>query len=164
MQESYNKRLNMLIHGIEEDEDSVSKSHQKTLEKFDEFLKNALEMDADDIEVADIHRFPQTPQSRKGVRVNRPVIVKLSHAMDKKQFFSNLKRLKSFNTMKRTANKSTIFVTEHLPKVFLQQKKLLIAKENKQKTSRRAEDDKYVLYVDNEKVVHKPSVSNPSIY
>ena len=33
MQESYNKRLNILIHGIEEDEDSVWESHQKTLEK-----------------------------------------------------------------------------------------------------------------------------------
>ena len=119
MQESYNKRLNILIHRIEEDEDSVWESHQKVLEKFDEFLKNALEVDPDDIAVADIHRLPQTPQSRKGVRVNRPIIVKLSHAMDKKQIFSNLKRLKSFNTMRRTANKSTIFVTEYLPKVFL---------------------------------------------
>ena len=126
MQESYNKRLNTLIHGIEEDEDSVWESHQQTLEKFDEFLKNALEMDHDDIEIADIHRLPQTLQSRKGVWVNRPIIVKLSHAMDKKQFFSNLKRLKSFNTMRRTASKSTIFVTEHLPKVFLQKKKLVM--------------------------------------
>ena len=89
--------------------------------------------------------------------------------MDKRQFFSNLKRLKSFSTMRRTAKKSTIFVTDHLLKVFLQQKKLLmpqfkIAKENKQKTSWRAEDGEYVLYVDNEKVVHKPSLSNPSIH
>ena len=120
MQESYKKRLNILIHGIEEDEDSVWESHQKTLETFAEFLKNALEMDPDDIEVADIHRLPQTPQSRKGVRVNRTIIVKLSHAMDKKQIFSNLKKLKSFNTMRRAANKSTIFGTEHLMKVFLQ--------------------------------------------
>ena len=141
----------------------------KDPKKFNEFLKNVLEMDPDDIEVANIHSLPQPPQSRKGVRVNRPIIVKLSHAMNKKQIFSNLKKLKSFSTMRRTANKSTMFVTEHLSKVFLQQKKLLmpqfkIAKENKQKTSWRAEDGEYVLYVDNEKVVHKPSSFSPSIH
>ena len=43
MQESYSERLNIFIHGIEEDEDSVWESHQKIPEKFDEFLKNALE-------------------------------------------------------------------------------------------------------------------------
>ena len=74
MQESYNKRLNILIHGIEEDEDSVWESHQKTLEKFDEFLKNALEMDPNDIEVADIHRLPQTPQHHKVGKGNSPLL------------------------------------------------------------------------------------------
>ena len=39
-----------------------------------------------------------------------------------------------------------------------------IAKENKQKTSWRAEDGEYVLYVDKKKVVHKPCLSNPSIH
>ena len=50
-------------HGIEEEE-SVWLSHQNTLEKFDDFLKNALMMDPDEIEEADIHRLPQTPQKR----------------------------------------------------------------------------------------------------
>ena len=34
MQESCNKRLNILIHGIEEDDDCVWESHKKTLKKF----------------------------------------------------------------------------------------------------------------------------------
>ena len=38
MQESYNKRLNILVHGVEEDSDSTWETHETTFKKFDEFL------------------------------------------------------------------------------------------------------------------------------
>jgi len=61
IKESYNKRLNILIHGVVEDSESAWENHQKTREKFDDFMLNALEIDPAKIEVADIHRIPQRP-------------------------------------------------------------------------------------------------------
>ena len=80
MQESYNKRMNILIHGVEE---NVWENHQQTLQKFDNFLKEALHIDPKNVEVADIHRLPQKPVIRRGVKVTRPIIVKLTNAMSK---------------------------------------------------------------------------------
>ena len=156
MQESYNKRLNILIHGVEEDRNCAWETHENTLKKFDDFLTTALKIDSDDINVVDIHRLPQTPLRIRGKKVNRPIIVKLDSMMEKSKIFRNLKRLKSYNDLRKLDNKSSIFVTDHLPKVFLEQKKLLMpqfkeAKRNQQKTSWRAENGEYVLYIDNKK-------------
>ena len=60
MQESYNKRLNLLIHGIQEDDKQVWEKRDVTISKFENFLKNGLKIKPDDIEVADIHRLPST--------------------------------------------------------------------------------------------------------
>ena len=90
MQESYNKRMNILIHGVEENEENVWENHQQTLQKFDNFLKEALHIDPKNVEVADIHRLPQKPVIRRGVKVTRPIIVKLTNAMSKAKIFSRL--------------------------------------------------------------------------
>jgi len=45
MQESYNKRLNILIHGIEEDENQVWEKRETTNEKFENFLTDGLNID-----------------------------------------------------------------------------------------------------------------------
>ena len=59
--------------------------------------------------------------------------------MDKAQIFSNLNCLKTFNKTRKKEGKGTVFVIEHLPEQFIQQKKLLLpifkrAKANKKKT------------------------------
>ena len=114
-------------------------------------------MDSNKIKVVDMHRLPQIPLMKKGKKVNRPIIAKLDSVLDKSIIFNNLKRLKSYNDQRKMDKKSTVYVTEHLPKAFLEQKKLLMpyfkkARMNKQKTFWQAENGKYVLYVDNEKI------------
>ena len=123
---------------------------EKTLEKFDNLLTSALKMDSGDINVVDIHLLPQTPLRFQGKKVYRPIIVKLDSAMEKRLIFSKLQHLKSYNISRRMIHKPNIFVTDHLPKPFLEQKKLLMpffkeAKRNKQKTSWRAVDGEYAL-------------------
>ena len=44
MKESYDKRLNILIHGIQEDNNNVWEKREKTIEKFQDFLKNGLKI------------------------------------------------------------------------------------------------------------------------
>ena len=58
-------------------------NHEETLQKFENFLTKALDIDPDNVEIADIHRLPQKPVIRQGAKVTRPIIVKLSNAMDK---------------------------------------------------------------------------------
>ena len=55
MQESYQKRMNIQVHGIEEDQECAWETRQKTAEKFDHFLYDALKMDPDDVEIEEIH-------------------------------------------------------------------------------------------------------------
>jgi len=49
------------------------------------------------ISVADAHRLPQHPISRKGKRVTRPIIVKLTSYSDKNLIMRSLKNLKEYN-------------------------------------------------------------------
>ena len=156
MKESYSKRLNILIHGVDEDQDSPWETHQQTLEKFNNFLSEALKLDPKEISLADIHRLPQRPVIRQGSKVTRPIIVKLVQAFDKSRIMRELKRLKSYNEARKKNSKQTVYVTQHLPDAFLQQKKALLpkfksAKLNKQNTYWKAEGGEYVLYVDDVK-------------
>ena len=66
MQDSYNKRLNILIHGVEENERSVWENHEETLQKFENFLTKALDIDPDNVEIADVQHLPQKPVIRQG--------------------------------------------------------------------------------------------------
>ena len=62
MKESYDKRLNILIHGVKEDSVSSWEKHQTTVTKFQDFSKNELKTnDPDEIEFVDIHRLPRHP-------------------------------------------------------------------------------------------------------
>ena len=66
MQESYDKRLNILIHGVKEDSISRWEKHETTDIKFQDFLKNGLNIDdPDEIEFAEIHRLPQHPVKKR---------------------------------------------------------------------------------------------------
>ena len=120
-------------------------------------LTTALKMDSKKIKVLDIHRLPQIPLMKIGKKVNQPIIAKLDSALDKSMIFNNLKRLKSYNDLRRMDYQSTVYVIEHLPKAFLKQKELLMpyfkkARMNEQKTFWRAENGEYVLYMDNKKI------------
>ena len=55
MQDSYNKRLNVLIHGIKEDEGNAWEKREATVQKFKTFLNDGLNINPDDVELVDIH-------------------------------------------------------------------------------------------------------------
>ena len=82
--------------------------------------------------------------SIRGRRVTRPTILKLANAMDKQTILANLKHLKPYNeALKRfdleaktsykteTMKPKKVFVTEHLPGKFYEQKMTLMSKFNK---------------------------------
>ena len=71
--ESYSKRQNILIHGIEEDEKSVWEKRDITIQKLKTFMKDGLEMDFDKVPIVDFHRIPQHPLFKLGKRITRPL-------------------------------------------------------------------------------------------
>ena len=75
MLESYQKRISILFHGIEEDQECTWKTRQKTAEKFDHFQYGALKMNPDDVEKEKVYRLSQRPVKRKEKKVIRPIIV-----------------------------------------------------------------------------------------
>ena len=141
MRENYEKRMNILIHEIEEDTKSVWDSNIETRIKFNNFISGALKLDPTAIAIADIHRLPQRPKFKDGIKVTRPIIVKLVHTKDKNLIYQNLRELKSFNEEKKKksiVNARPVYITDHFPKLFLRQKKALLpqfkqARKNKQK-------------------------------
>ena len=161
--EAYSKRLNLLLHDIEESIQEVWETKQSTLEKFDQFLKNGLKICRSQIKVIDIHQLPQRPLFKQGHQACRPIIVKLSSVFDKQLILSSCKNLKAYNANlfhdgKLTNGKQgrTIYVTEPLPKTFVNQKKLLLPSFNKARKEKkqaywRTDLGQYCLFVDNEK-------------
>ena len=76
MQESYEKRFNLLINGIEETGMSVWEKRETTLQLVQDFMKRGLQMkDLSAIMLADYHRLPQHPVLMYGIKVNRPMII-----------------------------------------------------------------------------------------
>ena len=66
MQDSYNKRLNVLFYGIREDEGNAWEKREATVQKFNTFLNDGLNINPDDIELVDIHRLSQYPIKENG--------------------------------------------------------------------------------------------------
>ena len=141
MHESYSKRLNLLIHGLKEKKSTKNETKLETCEIFFDFLLNGLQLDPTKIQLVNIHRLPRHPVSRSGKRVTRPIIIKLANAMDKQTIMANLKYLKPYNeALKRFDHEARtnyktekmkpkkVFVAEHLPQKFLEQKMNLMSK------------------------------------
>ena len=136
MQESYDKRFNILVHDVKEDSANAWEKKDRNIEKFEEFLLNELKIaDPNDVEYVDIHRLPQHPVKRNGETVHRPIIVKILTMNDKNVIFKNSKNSKEYNNQLKEENSTnpTIYITEHLPHKFQQQRKLLLPQFKKQK-------------------------------
>ena len=54
--EAYDKRLNILVHGVEEE---GSEQKEQTRKKFEELLRNGLNTKPSAVSIVDIHRPPQ---------------------------------------------------------------------------------------------------------
>ena len=129
MQESYNKRLNILVHGRKEDGNKVGET-KETIAKFTNFVKEGLTIeDSNEIEYADIHRLPQHPVLRLGKKANRPIIVKLLAMQDKKKLYKLVKNLKAYNDrgkLEQTPHPCYVNLSDHFPQPFQNQRKLLL--------------------------------------
>ena len=68
MKEMYDKRLNLLIHGIEESVASTWESKEQTIQIFQEFLSQGLGIDPKSMNIIDIHRLPQRPVFVNGAK------------------------------------------------------------------------------------------------
>ena len=112
--------MNSLVCGLEETEGNKTKNQTKAI--FDKFLTKALGLAPDDIDVVDLHRLPQHPIRREGRKMNRLIIFKVLTTFDKEFIYQNIAKLKEFNE----DGDSTVFVTDHLPKFFYNQKKVLL--------------------------------------
>ena len=102
MQESYDKRFNILFHGLEENSNSAWKTRDETLKILQNFMKEGLNIaNPSQIALADYHRLRQQTTYKNKVKVYRPIIVKATNAFDKNLIFSNLKNLKAHNARRR---------------------------------------------------------------
>ena len=159
MKESYEKRLNILIHGVQESPGNAWERPDETIAHVYDFIKAGLQIkDPTEIALADCHRLPQgTTFSNRKEKLTWPIIIKLINAMDKRRIFTNLHNLKPYNQQRRLSQQSAVYVTEHLPKQFQEERKQLLprfkeVKRLSKKTFWKAEDGHYALYIDNIKV------------
>ena len=127
MCESYNKPLNLLIHGLAETEGTIWETRDQTQLIYNTFMMKGLQLDPVSIRLVDIHRLPQQPVVRRGVNIARPIIIKLNNAMDKHKYMSNLSNLKAYNLARQNEPQTaatlprfakSVYITEHLPKEF----------------------------------------------
>ena len=95
--EAYSKRMNLLIHGIDEKTDNVWETKAETTEIFNKFLINGLQLDPAKISLIDIHRLPQYLVTKNKVKITRPIIIKLAYVTEKQLIMNNLKKLKACN-------------------------------------------------------------------
>ena len=109
MLESYEKRFNLLIHDIDENFRYAWETRLQTKHLVEDFMKEGLKIeDPSKIAMADCHRLPQRIIPKNKVRVNRPIIIKLTNADDKHLIFSHLKNLKIYNNTRISLNLKTI--------------------------------------------------------
>lgn len=162
MRESYDKRLNLLIHGVKE---SVGpwELKEKTKEILSNFMRDGLRIDPESISLIDYHRLPQRPIFRANKKVTRPIIIKVATVFDKQRILKSAKNLKQYNFDKSTSSAdehvSSVYITEHLPRILYNHKKKLLplfkeAKKRNQRTRWSIENGSYFLYVDN--IKHSP--------
>ena len=119
MKESYEKRFNILIHGLEEDHSSAWESRHETLKTIHKFMREGLCIENPSRFVfADYHRLPQRPVYKNRQKVDRPVIIKLTSAADKQEIFARLKNLIPYNEARLLTNSRSQYVTQHQPKLF----------------------------------------------
>jgi len=145
----------LIIHGLEENKNKPWETREETEAIFAKFLFEGLGIKSKDVILADIHRLPQQPIFNGSVKINRPIIFKLTSTFDKHAIMSRLKQLKNYYSQLKENNPSApyVYLSEHLPKEFYEQKKrLLPLYKNAKKATWSIQNGKYCLFVDGIKV------------
>ena len=97
------------------------------LERIHKFMKDDWFIsDPKSLPLANYHRLPQQPIFKFGRKTTRPIIIELTIAADKQKIFGNLKNLKFYTELRKALNLNPVLVTEHLPKEFRKEQKLLL--------------------------------------
>ena len=154
MKELYDKRLNILVHGLEETE-SVWETKEKSKVIFETFLKEGLKIEPHLIHPIDVHRLPQHPVFKNQKKITRPIIVKLADSFEKHLIMKSLKNLKAYNETRckeNHRNQSQVFISDYLPQEFQKHKKLLMpqfksARKEGKKTYWKAEDAACIAFL-----------------
>ena len=96
------------------------RKEKKTIEKFQDFLKNGLKINLNEIKFSDIHRLPQQPITKNGRPVHRPIIVELLTIHDKNLILKSAKNLRQYNAMCKESGNTNLntYITNHLPAKF----------------------------------------------
>ena len=158
MRELYSKRLNLLIHDLDETKEAWETKTQ-TKSMLAKFFQEGLDLDLNSISLVDYHRLPQCPIFKQGQKITRPIIIKLTNAFDKSVIFNSASNLKKYNqqlsVLSGTNGRSrkSVYITEGLPQQLYHQKKKLFplfkkAKNRKQATRWATVDGSYCLYID----------------
>ena len=115
MKESYDKRLNVLIHGLSETDDSTWEKTEETQQIVRKFMHDGPQIEnPSSIALIDCHRLPQRLVFRNREKVIKPIIIKLSNAMDQRFLFRQLKHLKTYSSARCLPKEKNVFITEHL--------------------------------------------------
>ena len=81
---NYDKRLNVLIHGFQEDPDNAWENRETTTEKFQTFLKNDLKItNPAKIKFSNFHRLPQLPIKKTEHRCKDQYLLSCKHCLIK---------------------------------------------------------------------------------
>ena len=79
--EEYNGRFNLLVHGIDGDENNSWETRCTTETKLKKILIDGLNVEnVDDLQILDLHSLPQHPLYCNNAKVNRPIVFKLPTA------------------------------------------------------------------------------------
>ena len=107
-------------------EGAVWETKAQTQEINRNFINEGLKLDPATIPLVDIHRLPQQPILRHVRKVTRLIIIKLNNAPDKHKIMSNLGKLKTYNSVRKSCpqskseastiprrNTESVYITEH---------------------------------------------------
>ena len=100
---------------------------ETTLQLVQDFIKRGLQIkDPSAIMLANYHHLSQHLVLKNGIKVNQPIIIKLTNSNDKRLIFGSLKNLKQFNNAEKLNQQNSVYITEHLPKQFQFEHKALL--------------------------------------
>ena len=137
MSELYSKRLNLLIHGLDETKEAWETKIQ-TKSMLAKFFQEGLDLDLNSISLVDCHHLPQRPIFKQGQKITRPIKIKLTNAFDKSVIFNSASNLKynqqlSVSSATNGCSRKSVYITEHLPQQLYHQKKNCCLSSKKQK-------------------------------
>ena len=105
-------------------------SREETESVFYKFLSKGIGLNCSDVKLTDLHRLSQQPFFKGTVKIDLPIIFKVTNAFDKHAIMSRLKNLKSYDKPVKNDDPAApyVYISECLPKELYKQKKQLLPK------------------------------------